>query len=79
MIVKVKKKMSLKKELLHELSEKQLENFAKSQGIQFTLSTIQKKYYENWNDCEKLVDMINDEQEISIKDIEDYIKIHRRS
>jgi hypothetical protein len=39
--------MSIKKELLNELTENQLKELAESKGIIFTLNNIQKKYYEN--------------------------------
>lgn len=71
--------MSLKKELLCELTEEQLEHFVESRDIQCKLSKIQKKYYKNRGECEKLVDIINDKQDISIKDIEEYIKTQRDS
>ena len=37
--------MSIKKELLDELTEKQLKELAKSKGAKFTMSDAQKKYY----------------------------------
>ena len=73
------KKMSLKKELLFELTETQLEEFVESKDIHFALSKIQRRYYKDWKKGEKLVDIINDEPDISIKDIEEYIKIQRNS
>jgi hypothetical protein len=66
--------MSLKKELLSELSEKQLKKLAESKGIKFSLSQSQEKYYSEWNEKEKLVDMMNDKEDITIKEIEDFIK-----
>jgi len=71
--------MSLKKELLYELNESQLERFIEHKDIHFILSKIQKQYYKDWNNCEKLVDIINDKQDISIKEIEEYIKTQRES
>ena len=66
--------MSLKKELLGELTEKQLKELAESKGIKFPLSESQEKYYAEWNEKEKLVDMMNDKEDITIKEIEDIIK-----
>ena len=66
--------MSLKKELLKELSEKQLKKLAESKGIKFSLTQSQEKYYAEWNEKEKLVDMMNDKEDITIKEIEDFIK-----
>ena len=66
--------MSIKKELLDELTEKQLKELAEAKGIQFNLSKTQKRYYENWDERDKLVDMMSDEYSLSIKDVESYIK-----
>ena len=66
--------MSLKKELLGELSEKQLKKLAASKGLKFSMSKSQEKYYADWNEKEKLVDMMNDKEDITIKEIEDFIK-----
>ena len=66
--------MSIKKELLDELTEKQLKELAKNKDINFTMSDSQKKYYANWKERDKLVDMINDKEDITIKEIEKYLK-----
>ena len=66
--------MSIKKELLDELTEKQLKELAKNKDINFTMSDSQKKYYANWKEKDKLVDMINDKEDITIKEIEEYLK-----
>ena len=66
--------MSIKKELLGELSEKQLKDLAKNKDINFTMSDSQKKYYANWKERDKLVDMMNDKEDITIKEIEKYLK-----
>jgi uncharacterized ubiquitin-like protein YukD len=71
--------MSLKKELLSELSEQELEKFLETRHINFTLSNIQKKYYKDKDTSEKLIDIINDKRDISIKDVEEYIKMQRKS
>jgi len=65
--------MSIKKELLNELSEKQLREFAGDKGIKFDLNSIQKEYYAQWNEKDKLVDLITDNQQVSISDIERFI------
>ena len=66
--------MSIKKELLDELTEKQLKELAKNKDINFSMSDSQKKYYANWKEKDKLVDMINDKEDITIKEIEKYLK-----
>ena len=66
--------MSLKKELLSELTEKELKKLAESKGIKFSMTESQEKYYSEWNEKEKLVDMMNDKEDITIKEIEDFIK-----
>ena len=65
--------MSLKKELLYQLSEKQLKELAKSKGIEFSLNTIQKNYYKDWEEKDKLVDLMSDHQQLTVSDIEKYI------
>jgi hypothetical protein len=65
--------MSLKKELLYKLSEKQLKELAKSKGIEFTLNTIQEKYYKDWDEKDKIVDLMSDQQQLTVSDIEKYI------
>jgi len=66
--------MSIKKELLDELTEKQLKSLAKSKGIKFAMSNAQKKYYAEWNERDRLVDMMNDKEDITVKEIEKYLK-----
>jgi hypothetical protein len=71
--------MSIKKELLAELSEKQLKTFAEHKGIIFSLSNAQQKYYEGWNEKDKLVDLMNDKEDVTIKDIEEYVKASKNN
>ena len=71
--------MSIKKELLDELTEKQLKEFAENKGINFSVSSAQKKYYAEWNEKEKLVDIINDNGTITVGEIEEYIKSMQKS
>jgi len=67
--------MSIKKELLNELTEKQLKELAESKGIKFDLSNTQKRYYANWDEREMLVDMINDKEDITVREIEEFLKL----
>jgi Txe/YoeB family toxin of Txe-Axe toxin-antitoxin module len=65
--------MSIKKELLNELTEEQLRKLAEAKGIKITLNSVQKEYYKGWDEKEKLVDLMNDSRRISISDIERFI------
>ena len=66
--------MSIKKELLNELSEQQLKKLAESKGIKFNLNTVQKKYYENWAEKDKLVDLMATNTHITVPEIEKFIQ-----
>ncbi|RLF40218.1 MAG: hypothetical protein DRN12_05880 [Thermoplasmata archaeon] len=66
--------MSLKKELLSKLTEKQLKELAESKGISFKMTEKQRKYYENWSDRERMIDIMNDTNDLTIKEIEEFIK-----
>jgi len=66
--------MSLKKELLGKLTEDQLQRLADSKGIAFSLNTIQKQYYENWNAKDRLVDLMAGNGKLTIHDIEQFIQ-----
>ena len=66
--------MSIKKELLNELTETQLRELADSKGIVFTLNTMQKKYYENWNEKDKLVDLMTTDHHVTVAEIERFIQ-----
>lgn len=70
--------MSIKKELLSKLTEKQLKELAESKGVSFEMNDRQKKYYENWSERERIIDMINDNRDITIKEIEKHIKLYNR-
>ena len=70
-------RMSIKKELLDELTDKQLKELAESKGVNFALSGAQKKYYAEWNERDKLVDMINDKENITVGEIEEYLKLNK--
>ncbi len=69
--------MSIKKELLNELTEQQLKELAEHKSITFPLSNAQKKYYADWDERDKLVDMISDHEDVTVTDVEDYIKFHK--
>ena len=66
-------KMSIKKELLQELSELQLKKLAEHKGIKFNLSGTKKKYYEGWNEKDKLVDLMTDHKSLTVTDIENFL------
>ena len=65
--------MSIKKELLNELTENQLKQLAETKDVDFTLNTIQKEYYTGWEEKDKLVDIMTDQKQISVSDIEKFI------
>ena len=69
--------MSIKKELLDELTEKQLRELAEHKGIKFILSDAQKRYYVDWDEREILVDVINDIEDITVREIEEYLKLRK--
>ena len=66
--------MSIKKELLDKLTEQQLKEIAENKGIKFNLSQTQKKYYDGWDEKEKMVDIMSSKEDLTVKEIEDYIK-----
>jgi hypothetical protein len=66
--------MSIKKELLNELSEHQLKQLADSKGIIFKLNNVQKKYYQNWAERDKLVDLMTTNDHITVSEIEKFIQ-----
>lgn len=66
--------MSIKKLLLDELTEQQLRDLAESRGIKIGLSGRQQKYYAGWDEKDKLIDIMNDKEKLTIKDIEEYLK-----
>ncbi|KYK21534.1 hypothetical protein AYK24_08975 [Thermoplasmatales archaeon SG8-52-4] len=70
--------MSIKKELLDELTEVQLKNLAETKGIRFKLSKIQKTYYAEWDEKDKMVDILGDKESLTIKEIEEFIKLHNK-
>ena len=66
--------MSIKKELLNELTEHQLKQLADSKGIIFKLNNVQKKYYQNWAEKDKLVDLMTTNEHITVSEIERFIQ-----
>jgi hypothetical protein len=66
--------MSIKKELLNELTEHQLKQLAQHKGIAFNLNNVQKKYYQNWAEKDKLVDLIATNNSITVLEIEKFIQ-----
>lgn len=71
-----KKNMSIKKEMLRKLSEEKLKELAEDKGIKFDLTEAQKKYYDGWEEKEKIVDLMTGKEDLSVNDIERYIKKH---
>ncbi len=65
--------MSIKKELLNELTENQLKQLAENKGIDFSLNDVQARYYENWDEKDKIVDIMTDQKHISVSEIEKFI------
>ena len=65
--------MSLKKELLNQLTKDQLQKLADSKKIEFSLNITQKKYYEDWNEKDKLIDLLTDDPELTLSDIEKFL------
>lgn len=69
--------MSIKKELLSQLSLQQLKELASKKDVSFSTNDKQKKYYADWSEKDQLVDMMNDNNDISIKEIENHIKSYK--
>ena len=66
--------MSLKKELLSRLSLQQLKELALQKGMTFQLNKTQDEYYTDWSEKDRIVDLMNDNRDITIKEIEAFIK-----
>ena len=67
--------MSIKKELLRELTEQQLKKLAESKGIKFKLNKTQENYYAEWDEKDKIVDLMGDKEDLTVKEIEEFIKL----
>ena len=65
--------MSLKKELLRQLDIDQLKKLIEEKNIEIRLSKIQKDFYANWDEKEKLVDILNDCESVKLSDIERFV------
>ena len=65
--------MSIKKELLSQLSHTQLKKLAEFKGVSFTLNKTQEDYYSNWSEKDLMIDMMNDNHDISIREIEEHL------
>ena len=70
--------MSIKKELLSKLSLEDLKRLASKKGISFSLNELQKQYYAEWPEKERIVDLMNDINDLSVREIEDHLKAIRR-
>lgn len=66
--------MSIKKEMLSKLSEEKLKELAEDKGIKFDLTDAQKKYYNGWDEKEKMVDLMTCKEDLSVAEIERFIK-----
>lgn len=66
--------MSIKKEMLSKLSEEKLRELAEDKGIKFDLTDAQKKYYKDWDEKEKIVDLMTCKEDLSVGEIERFIK-----
>ena len=66
--------MSIKKELLSQLSLTQLKKLAEQKGISFSLNKIQEDFYTNWSEKDLMIDVMNDNHDLSLKEIEEQFK-----
>jgi hypothetical protein len=69
--------MSIKKELLSQLSLQQLKELAEKKDVSFSTNDKQKKYYTGWSEKEQMIDMMNDNNDITINEIEKHIKSYK--
>ena len=69
--------MSIKKEMLQELNEQQLLKLAEDKGMKFKLNKTQKDYYANWDEKDKMIDIMGDKEDLTVKEIEEFIKLHK--
>ena len=67
--------MSIKKEMLEKLTEQQLITLAENKGIKFKLNKTQKEYYANWDERDKIIDLMGDKEDLTLKEIEEFIKL----
>ncbi|MDG6217878.1 MAG: hypothetical protein QCI00_00365 [Candidatus Thermoplasmatota archaeon] len=69
--------MSIKKELLSHLSMQQLKALAEKKNVTFSKNEKQKKYYADWSEKELMIDIMNDNNDITVKEIEEHIKSYK--
>jgi hypothetical protein len=69
--------MSIKKEMLQELNEQQLLKLAEDKDLKFKLNKTQKEYYANWDEKDKIVDLMGDKEDLTLKEIEEFIKLQK--
>lgn len=69
--------MSIKKELLSQLSVQQLKELAGKKRVSFSKNDKQKKYYAEWSEKDQMIDMMTDNNDISVKEIEDHIRSYK--
>ena len=70
--------MSIKKELLSQLTTQQLKKFAEQKGISFKLNKTQEEYYSNWSEKDLIIDLMNDNRDVTIKEIENHLKLKQK-
>ena len=70
--------MSIKKELLSQMSLQELKKLASRKGISFSLNERQREYYADWSEKERMVDLMNDTRDLSIREIEDHLRSSRK-
>ena len=66
--------MSIKKELLNELTDYQLKELAKSKGIKFKSKNTEKTYYAEWDEREMMIDFMSNINDLTVPEIERFIK-----
>jgi hypothetical protein len=66
--------MSIKKELLSQLSLSQLKKLAEQKGISFALNKTQEDFYTNWSEKDLMIDMMNDNNDLTVKEIENHLR-----
>jgi len=55
----------------------QLKEIAENKGIKFNLSQTKKDYYASWDEKDTIVDLMNCEECLTVKEIENYIKANK--
>jgi len=70
--------MSIKKELLSQLSTTQLKELAEKKGISISLNKTQEDYYSNWSKKDLMIDLMTDNRDISLTEIEEHLKYNKK-